>query len=312
VDPVLILRGSDPTVGTPSIERPIFLSSEAKLFGIVTEPRPTDNSGRGIILLNQGANHHIGGSRMHVSFARDWAEQGYVVLRLDLAGIGDSATAPGNSDSNVFPSKALDDVQCAIEFLRDRYKVNHVTLGGLCSGGYHALRAASAGVPVDRIFLVNPVNFFWKEGMNLHEVQLSQVVRDPGAYYERIFSYRALKKLFTGEVDVWRIIRVYINSLIPLESTLRDLLRRRLRIRLRHDLGLELEEIVGRGVRVVFIFSRGDPGLDLLKLQAGPSFGRLGAGCKMHIIEGGDHTFSQSAPRLALKNILADELQISR
>jgi len=32
-------------------------------------------------------------------------------------------------------------------------------VGGLCSAAYHALRAAVAGLPVNRLLMVNPQNF---------------------------------------------------------------------------------------------------------------------------------------------------------
>jgi alpha-beta hydrolase superfamily lysophospholipase len=290
-----------------SVERPVFIQSHAKLFGIVTEPPAGEGLNRAVILLNQGAFHHIGGSRMHVSFARRWAQRGYLSLRLDLAGLGESTLLAGSPDDEAFPAKALDDIRSAITFLRERYGIVHVSLGGLCSAAYHAVRAAAAGMPVDRILLVNPVNFYWKPGMNLHEVQLAQVVRDPSAYFERIFSWRAIKKLFTGRVDIARILRVYINSLVPVESTLRDLARR-LRIRLPLDIGQELEEIAARGVRIVFVFADGDPGIDLLKLEAGASITRLGDRCKIHLITGGDHNFNRSAARSVMEDVLTTEL----
>jgi hypothetical protein len=59
---------------------------------------------------------------------------------------------------------------------------------------------------------------------------------------------------------------------------------------------------------MVFVFSRDDPGIDLLKIQAGSSIRRLGERCRRHIIEGGDHTFTHAASRGALQRILTEEL----
>jgi len=305
VAPALMLPGT--RGGDALVERPVFISSHDTLFGIVTEPPAGEAVSRAVILLNQGAFHHIGGSRMHVSFARRWAQRGYLALRLDLAGLGESTLRPGSPDDEAFPANALDDIRAAIAFVRDRYGIVHVSLGGLCSAAYHAVRAAAAQVPVDRILLVNPVNFHWKPGMILHEVQLAQVVRYPRVYYDRIFSWRALKKLLTGRVAIARILRVYINSLVPVESTLRDLARR-LRIRMPLDIGHDLEEMAARGVHIVFVFADGDPGIDLLKLEAGAAITRLGDRCKIHLIAGGDHNFNRSAARTAMEEVLTSEL----
>jgi hypothetical protein len=134
------------------------------------------------------------------------------------------------------------------------------------------------------------------------------VVRNPGVYRERIFSYRAWKKLLSGRVNIWRIVEIYIRRfLLACESTLRDLARA-MQIRLPQDLGWELEEVGARGVCMIFIFSRGEPGLDLLKLGGGRSVKRLGERCRVHVIEGGDHVFSQSDSRAAMERIISDEL----
>jgi pimeloyl-ACP methyl ester carboxylesterase len=289
-------------------ERPVFIDSGALLFGIVTEPGEGAAYRGGVILQNSGAVHHIGSNRMYVSLARRWARRGYVVLRVDLGGIGDSSTRPASPDDDVFAPAAIDDIRAAIQFVRDRYQVSDITLGGVCSGAYHALHAAAANVSVNRILMVNPINFFWKKGVTVRELQLADVVRNPRVYRDRLFSQQAWRKLLTGKVKLWRIAHVYVqHSLLGLEGRFRDL-SRRLNIRLPYDLGRNLSEIAARGIQVVFVFASGEPGIALLKFKAGLSLERLGNRCRVHIVEGGDHTFSQSAARKTLERILSDEL----
>jgi alpha-beta hydrolase superfamily lysophospholipase len=289
-------------------ERPVFFGADKLLFGVVTEPRQAENRRRAVVLLNAGADYHIGLNRMHVTLARDWASRGYVALRMDLAGLGDSGTRPGQPENEVFPAAVLDDIRAAVELLRSRYGTDDITLFGLCSGAYHALRAAAAGVAVKRILMINPQNYFWKEGMTLDDLQMAEVVHNPRLYPRRMFSRVAWKRLLTGKVNVWRIAKIYFyRPLLALEATLRDIARR-LRMRLPNDLGSELEEIYRRRVRMVFVFARGEPGIDLLKLEAGSSVKRLGDFCRIHIIDDGDHAFSQSGPRAIMKKIVSDEL----
>jgi len=289
-------------------ERPVFPSSGLALFGIVTEPCSGEMRRRGVILLNDAATYHIGSNRLYVSLARRWARRGYVVLRLDLAGLGDSATRPGRPDNEVFPPAAIEDIRAAIDFMREHYEVRDITLGGLCAGAYHAFRGAAAGLPINRALMVNPQNFYWKEGTALSDLQLAEVIRNPGLYRERMFSATSWKRLLSGQVNVWRIAKIYVHRpWLALISASRDLARR-LHIRLPHDLGWELEQIVARGVQVVFVFSQGDVGADLLKIQAGSSVRRLAERCRIHIIGGADHIFSQSSARGVLEAILSDEL----
>jgi alpha-beta hydrolase superfamily lysophospholipase len=289
-------------------ERPVIFGTDAALFGIVTEPHAGEVRRRAVILLNPGADLHIGANRMHVSLARRWARRGYIVLRMDLAGLGDSATRPGQPDNEVFSPAALDDVRAAIELVRNRYGAGDITLGGLCSGAYHSLRAAVAALPVNRILLINPENYFWQEGMSLEDLQLADVVRNPGVYRERVLSAAAWIRLLSGNVNLWRVLKVYVNRLsLALESVLRDLARL-VRIHLPMDLGWELEDLAARGVRVIFIFARGEPGMDLLKLQAGSAVKRLRDHCSVHVIDDSDHTFTRSERRTALEAVLSDEL----
>jgi alpha-beta hydrolase superfamily lysophospholipase len=304
----LVLTGNASAPEATRTERPVFFGADALLFGILTEPPADEIRRRAVILLNAGADHHIGASRLYVSMARRWAQHGYVVLRMDLAGLGDSGTRPGRADDDVFPLQAVDDIRAAIEFLRNAYGVRDVALAGLCSGAYHALRAAVAGLSVNRILMVNPQNYFWKPGESLNDLQLVEVVRNPGVYRERVFSLAAWKRVISGNVNILRIAKIYMQRpLMAAESTLRDIARR-FRIRLPNDLGTELEAIVARGVRVVFVFARGEPGIGLLKLQAGTSVNRLAERCRIHTINGGDHVFTRSGPRAIMEQIVSDEL----
>jgi pimeloyl-ACP methyl ester carboxylesterase len=290
------------------VERPVWFGSEVALFGIVTEPRPVDNRRRAVILLNAGADFHIGASGIYVGLARHWAARGCTVLRMDLAGIGDSGTRPGRPDQEVFPPAAVDDMRAAIEWMRANLGIRDFTLCGVCSGAYHALRGAAAALPINRVLMVNPQNYFWKEGMTITGMQVAELVSNVSTYKQRLFAKDTWKRLFTGQVDVGYIATLYVRrALLSLESAAREAARR-LRIRLPSDLGWELEEIAARGVDVVFVFARGEPGVGLLEMQGGSAVRRLGERCRIHMIDNADHVFSKSAPRAVLRKILSDEL----
>lgn len=157
--------------------------------------------------------------------------------------------------------------------------------------------------------MVNPANFFWKEGMTGDDIQqFAEAALNPGRYRKGLLSMMHWRRLFTGQVQIRTIPRVLLHrTQMYLESRVRDIARR-LGIRLPRDLGSELEQIVGRGVRVVMVFAHGEPGIDLLKIQAGSSIGRLGDRLHIHFIDGADHDFSQKVPRAILESTLTDEL----
>jgi alpha/beta superfamily hydrolase len=293
---------------TAVTERPAQFGSEATLFGIVAEPRKGENRRRAVILVNAGADYHIATGRMYVSLARSWAQRGYVVLRMDLAGLGDSGTRPGRLDNEVFPPGAIDDIRAATSFMRDRYEAGDVTVAGLCSGAYHALQAAANAVPMNRILLVNPETFWWRQGTTLEDIDPAAIVKTGSVYGERMRSLKHWKKLLTGKADVWWIAKRFsLRFALSLSVMAREVLRF-LNIRLRNDLGWELQRIAARGVQTTMVFSRGEPGIQLLRMQAGSTIGRLGDRFRLHIIDNADHTFSRSASRAVLQEVLSDEL----
>jgi pimeloyl-ACP methyl ester carboxylesterase len=304
------------TLHSPSgirlVERAMFIDDQRMLFAIVTEPAERASAAgscvKGIILLNGGATVHIGPNRMYVDMGRHWAAKGYVVMRLDLAGLGDSESRPGEPRNLVYPPGAMDDIRIAIDFLRQRHGALDITVAGLCAGAYHAIRAAITGLPVNRALMINPLTFYWHQGDTLSDLQIAEVMRNPGVYMENIRSLRHWAKLLRGEVNLWRIVKVFVGrALLAIRSTLQELLRER-GIRLSDDLGLDLASVARRGIPMAFYFARGDTGLDLLHHQAGSMVDRLGDLCRVHVIEGGDHIFSQYDARAELASLLDAEL----
>jgi hypothetical protein len=303
-----------PGANPPWRERAVRFGTDQMLFGIVTEPG-SGEARRAVVLLNAGADVHVAFGRLYVTLARRWAALGFVVLRMDLAGLGDSETRPGRADNDVFPAAALDDVRMGLEFVRAHYGVHDVTAGGLCAAAYHALRAAAAGLTVNRILLVNPLNFYWKQGTPITDLQPADLMRDWDSHRGRWSSKTAWKKFLSGKVSVARVKHVTqvvshrVRSAV--ESTLREVARY-LRVPVPQDLGRELEEIAARGIQIDFVFGRGEPGIELLRLHAGSVVKRLGNRCRVHIIDTADHNFTYSGPRSLLENVLTGALLTPR
>jgi alpha-beta hydrolase superfamily lysophospholipase len=303
--PVLTLHGD---TDTTLAEHPVILRPHPLLFGIVTLPAKGEVRRRGVILLNSGGDHHIGPRRLYVSLARDWAKRGYTVLRMDLAGLGDSETRPGQPSNDLFPIDAIDDVRIAVESMRNQHGLQDITLAGICSGASHAVRAGMEGVSVDRVLAINPLIFFWKDKVDVSDVQPWEVAHKPAAYLGRIWSLDAWRRLLFGDVSIWRVAQIYLHRpIMAVKSALRDVARG-MHIRLKNDLGLALKDLKARGVKIVFVFSRGDAGMSLLQLQSGLSEKELGERYSIRMIDGADHEFTRSRARDALGQILSEEL----
>jgi hypothetical protein len=210
----------------------------------------------------------------------------------------------------MFPSGAIDDIQIAVDIMRTRYNVRDVTLAGVCSGASHAVRTAMSGVAVDRLLLINPLIFFWKDGVNVAEVQTWEVVQKPGAYLSQALSLAAWQRLLFGDVSIWRVAQIYFSRpLLAMQSAWRNLARG-LHIRLKEDLRWELNVLKSRGIRIVFVFSKGDVGMRLLQLQTGLSEEQLGKRYCLRAVDGADHDFTRSGARAALARALSEELYV--
>src|SRR5438045_1954876 len=79
-------------------EEAVLFGEFRSLVGIVTEPTTQHPhlARQAVILLNPGIVHRVGPGRIYVKIARALAKMGFVILRFDLSGIGDSAVRHDN------------------------------------------------------------------------------------------------------------------------------------------------------------------------------------------------------------------------
>ena len=276
------------------VESAHFLDRANRLFGVLTAPS-TGTPTRAVLLLNSGANHHIGNGRMYVKFARRLAREGWLVLRYDVSGIGDSAPHPGAPENDVYTVNAVRDLATAITFVRNRPGIGRVEVTGLCSGAYHGFKGAVAGLPMDGVTVVNPLVFFWKEGMSLSYPPF-QMVQAAAQYRRSVLQSDKWKKLARGEVRILPVVQVLVRRFIDLLGGFVTNLRRALRFPPKDDLGSEIRRVVGRDTALRFLFSSGDPGESLLRTGAGWVLPRLARSGRVPIshLSGCDHSLSSA------------------
>lgn len=297
-------------------ETAVWIGAQPALFGIVSEPPAGHSRGAGdaVLLLNAGATRLIGPNRMMVPLARRWAAQGRTVLRLDIAGLGDSPPATGQPGNVVYSPHALDDVAAAIDWLRQRTGCERVQLVGLCSGAYHAFRAAAAGLPVASAVMINPLTFFWKEGMSLDPAapqQDFQVASEVMRHRRSIWQLGTWARLLRGEVGLQRLAEVLRQWSGWTIKKLGQTSARALGMKLGDDLGAELSSMARHGVRQHYIFADTDPGLELLRAQGGAVVQQLQARGLLTIdcVAHADHTFTSIAPRRHMLDILSARVE---
>lgn len=128
-------------------ERVVTFGEDKRLVGILCEP-DTDqkvSSAPAIIFLNSGLLHHVGPSRLYVELARDISCHGFVSIRFDLGGLGDSLPA---MQAKPDMEQILLDAKHAMDEAERKFNIKEYVLVGLCTGAANAHRIAVADVRV--------------------------------------------------------------------------------------------------------------------------------------------------------------------
>jgi len=121
-------------------EKAIFFGKKSALTGVISEPQALSAPTLPIvIILNSGLLHKVGPFRLSVDLARKLQSLDYIVLRMDISGIGDSKMRllPDSSPASIA------DLSETMDYLSGAYHQNKFVLMGLCSGADNSHRVAT-------------------------------------------------------------------------------------------------------------------------------------------------------------------------
>lgn len=292
-------------------ERLVRFGPEDMFFGALTTPR--DRAAKtALLLLNAGADHSVGWGRYSVDFAREMAREGFAVLRMDLAGIGETPLWPGQQQPVMYSLRANDDVACALDWLAAEAGIEKVALIGRCSGGYPALLSAVADERVVGSFMINVRKLHWDPDEDIYKA-IREPVEPLDTYRKNLGSSRQLKRVLSGELPISTIVRRLSHTLAAIaDKKLARLLRNRSKhYRIGRIVNERLQALKKRNVVVGFVFSQGDPGLIDLYGWAGPNAEKLSAypNLKLAVIEDADHNLSPVPIRAEVTRTLLDLLR---
>lgn len=296
---------SGPAVAVPGYaarEQPVTFGDS--IAGIFTAPITDPGvSLPAVLLLNTGADHHIGPHRLYVSLAREWAERGFPVLRFDIGGIGDSPARSGQRDNEAYPANALEDVNAAICYLREIRGIECVVLAGMCSGAFHALHACTTS-EVAGIIAVNPP-LYWRSGLDLStDPYLNEY--EARRVWRALFAPGKWLRLATGRVDVRHSFGVF--GARARGAALR--VARKTRADDSQSERGKLEKLFANAPAVDIIFSEGDPAMRHLQQTFGPGFDALPQryNLRIDVVAGAGHTFMPVAWHSSLTERLTARL----
>jgi alpha-beta hydrolase superfamily lysophospholipase len=252
-----------------------------------------------VLLLNSGILHRVGPNRIYVKIARSLAALGFVVLRFDFSGIGDS---PARDDNLLFEQSSLQDIEQAMAMLHSLAGSNRFVLAGLCSGAQVAFQGALTNHSVIGAVMINAGGHLHDD----HNADLSMALFHRGLrnHYLRIALHSSFRsknwlKVRTGDLNLrllWGAARHF---------RLRNPLRRQRGGSDPQEYALaHLATLSERGVRLLHIYAEGDQGLDYFRLLLGKQ--ALSGNQPMELIRGANHTFSTLWSQERLVQVICD------
>lgn len=313
--PVTMELPSGPTLAMASnrLIREVTFTTKSgpQLFGIISEPleKPSQDHPT-IMLLNGGSTYRVGPNRLNVHLARRLAAEGFRCLRMDLAGLGDSPTDPGRRENDPYPTTTFRDIDLIIRELQQQLGATRIIVAGLCSGAYAAFQSA-AQIPnpvLIESILINPLTFFWKEGMTLSDSP-TKALRTFHYYQSVALDPQKWLRLLSGRSKIG--IRGAVTMVLQRyrrrksapashdETSCSAVQHDELGHPHEEDLSGDLGRIEQAGRHLAMFFSVSDPGYGILKYHAKRKAHDMQSRGSLNIefIEEADHTFTVAAAR---------------
>ena len=122
-------------------EEVVTFGCSQSLVGILTNP-PLTTLGKlspGIIILGAGLVHRVGPNRLSVKIARVLGQLGFINLRFDYSGIGDSSV---RKDNLPYHKSVILETQEAMDLVHSAKGIQHFILLGICTGATNSFEVA--------------------------------------------------------------------------------------------------------------------------------------------------------------------------
>jgi alpha-beta hydrolase superfamily lysophospholipase len=258
------------------------------LFAVQTSA-PQSQPTRAVVMVNNGVATHVGPGRAWVQFAAACADNGWLALRMDFSGLGDSPSRPGRPDNDAYPPTAAADLLDAVDQLRST-DVERVAVVGLCSGALLGYDGALGAREIDVLFGIN--GRFDKPFTDSRHDRQSRAARQTSRLFAIPLGKAPLFRLFDAVPTwIWRCLdRLHLVA-APTHV---------------------LDRVLARGaIRIVMLFGPDEWGLKALRRRGGKRFLRVVHDPAVRVIEvpGLDHSMFDSAARREVEAHLLELLQ---
>jgi len=262
-------------------ERAVLFGSTHTLVGVVTYPDGShiDTERPALIILNAGVVHRVGPQRFHVNLARRVAGQGFVAIRFDFSGIGDS---PARADLLPYNESAILEVREVMDSISELTGIQRFCVTGLSSGGVVSLLAALKDPRVVGVGILNPafeVSDDW--GKHVESRSVSRI------YLQNFLKADSWRKFLTGKTNyrrmasaLWQRLSHLGRRVEAVESVV-------------EGINPTLTAFLACNIQILFLFSQKDRSIDHIEEVLGPRWQkRAGAHVTTVLIPDANHTFS--------------------
>lgn len=275
-------------------ERVVRFGDDGALIGILTVPAVARPEAPAVILITAGMVHRTGPNRMHVTLARALAHRGFVVLRFDVSGIGDSRN---RADGLPAGESAVLETQSAMAAAAAAAGSQRFVLAGLCSGAVTAFRTAVCDQRVTATVLLNPQTFHHDAEWNANVTNMTEARR----YLTRSAADRSRwKRALTGQIDYRRAVDVLYTRAVrattpaPPRSPISDALAQQFTL------------LESRGTRQLVVCCDGDSSIDYMSEILGRRLGEQpdSPAMTVHLFDRTDHSFTLAAAQRRLSDVV--------
>jgi len=239
-----------------------------------------------VVIVNVGVIHRVGPSRLHVQLARRFAGDGFVTLRFDFSGIGDSDPRP----ERVVPDGVRQDMNDALSYLQTTVNATSFVLVGLCSGANACLRYARLHDGVVGAVLLDPHSY-----------------KTPGYYVRhyrrRLLRWQSWRNVLKGRGAGERDSRAGYEAGPPSG----DGLVAPPTVIPRPEMEEAIAELSGRGVQLLHVFTGGHEAYNDRE-QFWELFPRLKGRAEIQVefLSSADHTFHRRSARREVIALIRD------
>lgn len=263
-------------------ERALLLGESHTLAGIITTPAPEaiDNALPALIILNAGLVHRVGPNRLHVKVARRLAGRGFVSVRFDFSGIGESLPRP---DHLPYTQSAVLEVKEVMDAVTERTGIRSFCLMGLSSGALVSLDTALTDDRIVGAAIVNPHGFADSALWGAHVENLSE----SKIYRRNLLDLHSWARLLTGKTNYRRLAGAVWYRISRRNAKSDDISS------VVHGMRPRLEAFLGLGINILLLFSEKDRSMVNFDEILGNQWRQLlSQNVEMVILPEANHTFA--------------------